>query len=513
MRHPAMNSSGREGGLSRGSSGAALVMLLVLGLVLSAALSLFNPALGIVGMLILTLVLAGLREPLWAAAVLLASLAIIPVEFSQNFVFGHSIENPLQIMVPLTLLVCLVGALKDRSLSRPIVPDLLIVGLGIWGMLSLYNAGQLPFDSYWNKYGNKLLFPMGFYYVMRLLPLDNRGAIQLIRAAAALVVLQSVLIFFEARGGGSPIYGELHQGRVTGPFGYFWTAAAFLAMWPPLLIFVTSKAKSRLGWALGFIGVLLVAYAVTRTGQRGATFLLLITVPLCLFAPSMRKVAGAVIVTGMILYVPWSMSGSGSALLSRFDETDESRAAYRTVAWEMIKSDKWNPLFGVGPYVSPREMKDIDVSTEAEFFMHGRRTRDLADIAESGHALHNVYMTLLVEFGAVGAFMAALAGLFLIHSALKIYLTPGADKALLFGALGALAAWGGIGYLHNIYSFAAPMCMFFFFYALIVGQHRAFFPHGVDEEAMQDMRRGRRSPNWRGPYLKAMRASRLPRSS
>ncbi len=492
MRNGATTFIAHKAGLSQSMSGPAITVLLAAGLLFAAVVSLYNPALAFVGILGLALLLLGLREPQWAAGVLVASLAVVPVELSQNTLFGHNIENPLQILVPLTLVVALLSALKDRNMPTLIVPDVVIVGLVMWGLLSLANAGQMPFDSYWNKYGNKLIFPLGFYVIVRLLSLDHRGIMQIIKISAVLVVIQSFLIIVQAKTGMTALYGDLHDGYPTGPFAYFWTAAAFLAMWPTLIILATSRAKSRLGWALGFLGLLIVAYAITRTGQRGATFLLLLQVPLCLLAPSLRKTALAVIAVGALLYVPWSMTGSGGDLLSRFDETDESRAAYRTVALEMVRSDRWDPIFGVGPYISPREMQGLDIESGDEFLMHGRKTLDVAAIAESGHALHNVYLSLLVEFGSVGALLAALAGIWAAWSAVKIYLNPAADKALLIGVMGALAGWAGIGYIHNIYSFAAPMALFFFFFGLIAGEQQAFFPRGPVEAV--DHRRRREPP-------------------
>ncbi|HCA48316.1 MAG TPA: hypothetical protein DEP45_13475 [Armatimonadetes bacterium] len=481
MRNGATTFIAHKAGLSQRMSGPALVVLLVAGLLLAALVSLYNPALAFVGVLALTMLLLGLREPQWAAVVLVSSLAVVPVELSQNTLFGHNIENPLQILVPLTLVVALLSALKDREMPTLIVPDLLIVGLVMWGLLSLANAGQMPFDSYWKKYGNKLIFPLGFYVIVRLLSLDHRGIMQIIRISVILVVIQAFLIIVQAKTGMTVLYGDLHGGYPTGPFAYFWTAAAFLAMWPPLIILATSRARSRTGWALGFLALLITAYAITRTGQRGATFLLLLEAPLCLLAPSMRKTALAAIAVGAMLYIPWSMTGSGGDLLSRFDETDESRVAYRTVALEMVRSDRWDPIFGVGPYISPREMRGMQIETGAQqFLMHGRKVLDVSEIAESGHALHNVYLSLLVEFGSVGAFLAGLAWIWLTVSAIRLYLNPAADRALLIGVMGALIGWGGIGYIHNIYSFAAPMALFFFFYGLVVGKQQAFFERDVE---------------------------------
>ncbi|MEA3400298.1 MAG: hypothetical protein U9R79_03550 [Armatimonadota bacterium] len=463
--------------LRRSSAVLVLAALGLLGLLVAGVTIQYNAAIAILVTIGFALALATLYDPYWGATVLVVVLTVIPVERTYNSFLGHNIGNPLQIIMPVLLGLCLLRALKSRELPKPIWPDLLVIGLGVAGLISLFFTGHLAWE--WKKYGNKILYPMGLYYLVRLVPLDHRKLVRLIKIGLAVVALQGIVMIVQDRAGSSPIY-STHGGRATGPFGHFWTAAAYMVMWPSLFIYMGSSATSSWGRGLSFLGLLVNAYAITRTDQRAATALLLVVAGVCLLAPRTRSAAIKALIIGALAYIPWSMTAAGSDLLDRFDETDESRVAYREAAFATLRSSRWHPLFGVGPYQGDSAMTHIDTSQleNRRVLMWGSRERSVAEVAEEGAALHNVYIALLLEFGTVGAMLALALAISLLKSMLRIY-TQGnhdgrIDRGLIVAVLGALVAWGGIGYVHNVYSFTAPMALMFFWYGVVVGHPQAF---------------------------------------
>ncbi|MGC9317120.1 MAG: hypothetical protein ACP5KN_03685 [Armatimonadota bacterium] len=456
-----------------------MATLVTLALLVAGVAVHYNAAIAVLVLVGTALVLATLYDPYWGVVASVVALTVIPMEFTYNSFCGHNIGNPLQMLMPLVLGLCLLSALKSRGMPKPIWPDLLIIGLGILGLVSLLYAGHVPMDTYWKKYGNKIIYPMGLYFMVRLVPLDHEKLVRLIKISLVAVAVQAVIMVLQDRAGASPFY-STHNGRATGPFGYIWTAAAYMAMWPALFIYVAATAES--GWKrwLSFLGLLLTAYAVTRTGERAATVLLMVVAVVCLMAPKTRSAAGKALIIGALAYVPWSMTPAGSALLSRFDQTDESRVAYRQAAFATLSSPQWHPLVGIGPYRGAMAMRQADVShlEDTQVLLWGRTERSVAEVAQRGSALHNVYIALLLEFGVLGALLALGLAISLFGAVLRIGAEgrrdARVDRGLAVALLGAIVVWGGIGYVQNVYSMTAPMGLFFLWYGVLVGHPQAF---------------------------------------
>jgi len=408
--------------------------------------------------------LAAWRLRLWS---------FIPIE---GPLFGQYVPNILQAAIPVALFVSLLHALKNKTAPRFSVADLLAIGLGFWGLGGLYINDVM---GRWKYYGNKVLYPIGFYYLVRLIPWDHHRVQQAVKVNLALVGTQSLLMIRQAVVGSSPLYGpSMH--RAIGPFGIFWTSAAYLALWPSLFVYSASTSKSSLGRALSYLGLALNAYAITRTQQRAATFALIPVVLLCLVGPRMRPTATKVLIAGAIAFVPWSMSGAGSALMDRFNETDESRAAYRAAGWAIVRSSEWDPLFGVGFYHAQDKMRDIDVSEleDKRFLVFGTRIHTLSGTIKHGAPIHNFYLTILIEMGSMGALLClSIFGLIVQRLGTLIgdrQTAAPVDTDLVISAAGSLLAWGGLAYIHNIYTMTAPMSVFWFWIGIIATGAPAF---------------------------------------
>lgn len=433
-----------------------------------------NPAFGILGLVALVLVLVCLHDPFWGLVLLTAQFAILPCG---GTFFGHYVPNVLQAGVPAVFIFAFLAALKRRGDMRLMPADILLFGFGFWGLLGLFENDC--FNTYFKQYGNKMLYPMGLYYITRLIPLDHARIGTLLRANLVLVGIQAFLMMRQGTTGHSAIY-TTHDGVATGPFAYFWEAAPYMVMWVPLFIHAAHNARSASGRALCYIGLALTAYAVTLTQQRGATFALLICIPFCLLSKSLRPTMKKVVLLGGIGYIAWSTSNLGQDLLNRFDEKDESRAALRETGYAILRSPEWDPLYGIGFYQSHWVMRDLDPSLidDRTVLMWGKREKTVTEVAEAGKALHNFYLSLLIEFGIVGTLLWAGLMLILIRSVYTAFRRARdglrIDDGLYVTLLAMLVAWGGIAYLHNVYRYEATMSVFWFVYGLIVGHPKAF---------------------------------------
>ena len=488
-----------------GSRPALVVVVGVLAtaLVLGWSVLLDNPAFGLLGLAALAFTLVCLADPFWGLVVMLVQFAVLPCE---STFFGYYIPNVLQAGVPVVFLFAFLSALKDRRDLRVIPSDVLLLGFAIWGFVGLLENNC--FETYYKQYVNKMVLPMGFYYITRVVPFNASRVRTLLRANVVLLGVQALLMVRQGTTGHSSIY-TTHDGAATGPFVYFWEAAPYLAMWVPLFIHAAHNAKSSSGRFFSFLGMALTVYATTLTQQRGATLALLVCIPFCLLSRSMRPTMKTVIALGLLGYIPWSTSNLGEDLLNRFDEKDESRAAYREVGYAILRSPEWHPLAGIGFTQSHHVMRRLDKSLIADktFFLWGRREGSVEEIADQGKPLHNFYLSLLIEFGIVGTvFWAGLILLIFVaiyHGYRRARDGLDVDDGLYVSLVASLVAWGGVAYLHNIYRFEATMSMFWFVYALLVAQPGAF----ILNEALDRPEPGHSVALYRGPSAASRAAS------
>jgi len=450
-----------------GISFALATGLLLMGIGLTAAV-LVPLAVGVV--------LLALWSPYWGLVVTLAQFAFLP---SEGELFGHFVPNVLQLLAPIVLGAGLLQALKNAYHERlaPRLADFLVAGFGVWGLVGTFIS---PYGGNWKWYGNRMLFPMMLYFAVRLLRLDRKQVRTLILVLLAAIALQSILMFRESMAGSSPLY-EVGSGLIQGvkpakgPFPFMWNAATYLALWPSLFVYAiaTTRGKQRKGlWGAGLLAVLV---ASTRTMERGGLAASLIAIAFCLLSGKLRRTALIVMLALAVAYVPWSMGQAGSSLLERFRQTDQSRYAYRTAAINLLKSDKWNPIFGVG--WARFGAISGEFGTEEQIIAYGTRLATVRQTAR-GSKLHNVWLAIPVEFGGVGVLLAM--GLFvgLIRGivAIRRFALAGSrvDEGLVVSLLGSLIALAGVGYYQNIYMMAESMSVLWVFYALLTSHADVF---------------------------------------
>ncbi len=421
-------------------------------------------------------VLLALWSPYWAVVVTLAQLAFIPCE---GKLFGYFVPNVLQLLGPVVLGGALLHALRDADHERlaPRLADFFVAGFGVWGLVGMFVS---PYGGNWKWYGCKMLFPMMLYFAVRLLRLDRKQVRGFILVLLAAIALQSVLMFRESMAGSSPLY-EVQSGLMQGvkpargPFPFHWNAATYLALWPPLFIYAIASSydwRKKALWATGLVAVLA---ASTRTMERGGLAASLLTIAFCLLSPKLRRTTLAIIGVLAVVYVPWSMGPAGSGLLERFRQTDESRYAYRTAAINLLKSDRWNPIFGTG--WSRFKAVSGYLGTEEQVVAWGSRRGTVAEIAR-GSALHNVWLAIPVEFGGVGVLLALGLLACLARELLRFWRLGRSggkiDDGLVVSIMGSLVALGAIGYYQNIYMMAESMSVLWVFYALLASHTDAF---------------------------------------
>jgi O-antigen ligase len=356
---------------------------------------------------------------------------------------------------------------------------------------------------FYKYYGSNFLYPMGFYYIARLLLLDHHRLVAAIKINAVAVAAQSALMIRQSYAGSSPIYdtaASMYAGvkSANGPFNMGWTAAAYLVLWPPLFIYLSASARTRWQRSLWYGCFFVTVFAITRTMERMELVAVLATTFLCVFPSKLRAVATRILLILAIAYIPWSGSGAGHSLVERFQQDDESRTAMRLVAFQVMRTSAWNPLWGVGfrraAEVMP-QLADADALQEREFTLYGSKTMTAAQVAESGSALHNLYLSLLVEFGIVGVLLAGVIACQVGISLLRLYRSaresPDSDSGLPFALACMFICELCVGYVQNLYIMVAPMSIMFFMFGWCVGDH-----HAYDMSSMAEAKR--RSKPWEG---------------
>jgi len=419
-------------------------------------------------------VLLALYSPYWALVATVAQFAFIPCE---GELLGYFVPNALQFLAPVVFGAALLQALKDADEERLTLrlPDLFVGGLGLWGLGGMFLSGRIR----WKRYGNKMLFPMVLYYAVRFLRLDHTRLRRMLLVLLGAIAIQSALIIRESMAGSSPLYrvpSGLVQGvkPASGPFPAHWTAATYLCLWPSIFVYAIAQSRNWKGKSLWGIGLMAVLAASTRTMERAGLAASLLAIGLCLLSPRLRRTTMAVLGILAVAFIPWSMGGAGAALLDRFRETDQSRYAYRTAAINLLKSSRWNPIYGIG-WLNFDELAG-EFGSEEEILAWGERQGTIREIA-AGSALHNVWLAVPVEFGGVGALLAlAILGAMGVGvlCMLRQHRDSPVDDGLVVSMVGSLVALGVVGYYHNIYTMAESMAVLWTFYGLLTAHPRAF---------------------------------------
>jgi len=452
--------------------GIGICVAVAVGILLTGA----DPTVGLFLLPALGLVALALRSPYWLVVIGLAQLSFIPIE---DNLFGYYIPNVLQFLAPLAVGAALFQALRtrDHDVLRLRLPDMLIAAFALWGIVGRILNGNLHLA--W--YGNAVVFVMFWYYAIRLLPLNREKVTTLLMILAGGTAVQAALMVHESLAGGSPLYGtpsaeEFMQGVPTaiGPFGYFWDAGAYLALWPPVLIYMIARSRSMRKQVIWSVALVAIIAAATRTMERASVAAILLGILVCLLAPKLRRVAGVILAVLAIACVPWSMSSFGAPLMTRFGQVDQSRYARRSVALNLMKSGKWNPVWGVG--WNNFSFFGRGMGTKEEITVFGKR-RTTVERAGGGSELHNVWLAIPVEFGLVGLLIALGLAAGLAQSSVRLWVRfkrhGDVDDGLVVALVASPIALAAVGYYHNIYSFEACMCIFWVFYALLVSHGEA----------------------------------------
>ena len=460
--------------------GAGLCLAVIVGLLLGSSIAACLMLLAIVGVALLAL-----WSPYWALVLAIAQYAFIP---NEGRLLGYFVPNSLQLLAPVAFAAALLQALKNADHDRLALRlrDFVVGGFVLWGLVGLFAVAE---GAYWKWYGNRMVLPVLLYFVVRLIPIKHRDVRRLASILLIAIALQSVLMVRESMAGSSPLYDE-ERGlerdikAAKGPFPFRWNATAYLVLWPALFVYAIAASKGRRRKLLWGLGLLVVLIACTRTMQRAAPLAGLMGIAFCLLSPRLRRTAFAVLAILAIFYVPWSMGKAGGALLDRFQEKDQSRYAYRTAALNLLSSDSWNPIFGVGwgrsAWTAYRH------GTDEEVVAWGDKEGTISEIAQ-GQRLHNVWLAIPVEFGGVGTllFLGIMGGL--VGGLRQIWRSLPKDKVvddgLVISVLGSLVALAAIGYYQNIYMMPEATCVLWVFYSLLTNHPQAFMIPKEDEVA------------------------------
>lgn len=423
-------------------------------------------------------IIAGLalRAPFWAIVVTLVQFVFIP---SEGTLFGYFVPNSLQWLAPMCLLGALLRALATTDHERLAfrLSDVLVFGLILWGYMGLFHS---PDAQLFKWYSNRMALPALLYLATRLTRIDNRDMRTLIKVMLVAVALQSLLMIRESAAGSSPFY-EVQRGLLEGvkpakgPFPFMWNASVFLAIWPPLFVYAIARAQNLRAQVAWFLGLVLVLVANTHTMERSGVAASLLGITACLISSRLRKPVLIILGLFALGYIPWSATRAGGSLIARFQQTDESRYAYRTAAINLLKSPDWNPVFGIGwarfARLGGRH------GTDEEILAWGSRRATIAQVA-TGARLHNVWLAMLVELGVVGALMTVGLALMLLRSALILRARKrrgeSIDGALFVSMTAALLSVAAIGYYQNVYMMAETLSVAWVFYAILVTQPRVF---------------------------------------
>lgn len=408
----------------------------------------------------------------WTAVILLAQMAFIPCEGTIRGVF---IPNILQVAMPIALFIGAVSFLIEKRKQRVCTADFLVIGLGLWGLIGMYLT---PGYVRWKWYTNRFIYPMGFYYLARLIPLDLKKVGRAINVNLVAVGAQALLMVLYRRIGFNPLYPPVwFNGKraSAGPFTEPFTAAPYLVAWAPLFAHLAATAKQPWLRAMAGLGLVLDLFAITCTTQRAATLAALLSVAFLGVAPRLRAPLGKLILAMALVYVVAADSDMVSPLSTRMKETDQSREAYNRVGWEIIRSPYWSPFLGVGFQRARETMPKLKVSDDNETLtVWGTYEVTVADFAQGARPLHNLYLSMLVEFGVGGVILGAGILVMLCLAMVRMYLGERRGEpadfsmatSLCAGLVGVLA----VGKFHNIYIMYAPLSVFWFLYGILVGR-------------------------------------------
>lgn len=416
--------------------------------------------------------------PFWLIVFYVAQYAFLP---TQRTLLGAKMPYMVQGVIPAILGVGLIMFLLAGQRRRLVAADFLLLAFGFWGLLGMFVT---PGYNRWKSYTNKFFLPMGNYYGLRLTPLNRRMLLQGLGVILGVVMLQSVLMILQRRTGYSPLYQlqwEYGNRLSIGPFDLAVEAAAFMCMWPALFMYFFVRARRNSVRAIAFAGMALGVFAVTCTDQRAGTGAVLLSVAVAgagvfLCYPRFRRIMILLLVVSVALRFTSRNSGMVTPVYDRMQQTDQSRTAYILAGWEIVHSRFWDPLFGVGFFRAADIMPTVQVSRpQSEYFiLWGGTEQTLAEVMESGHPLHDTFLSTLVETGIGAVVLGICLGLNLAWSVWRQYLNyrrkGDTDLLLVICLTGGILAWLFAARYHNGYLLETSLAVFWFLYGIVVGR-------------------------------------------
>jgi hypothetical protein len=445
-----------------------------LALVLGLSIGIGEPTNPVAVLLGLGLLFLALVHPFAVLALFWALLPLVPLD---GYMFGLFIPNLYQLFCP-ALLIGTAAASLSRRLRHAIQPSSVDVGILLFtsaGYVGIVVSGH---GEVYKHYTNAIVFPMLFYFVVRLIPLDHRRLGRLMACQLVSVSICAVLLLWEAQRGVSSLYQiryEQIQGlhAPCGPFPAHWTSAAFMAVWPPVFLYAASRGRHNALRGFCAVGCLLAVLTCLRTLERAQILGAALGLLICLAHPRLRT-AGRPFMLSALLAGILGMGFLEAALLPRFRDPEMKpvRAGYREQAAIIIASEGWNPLLGTGFYGAS--------------WVTGER--------EGQHlAIHNLPLQLVTEFGILGtalsvgiigcSFWAAVRLLHQRRRGVRV------NTALLTAILGVAASLGAISYYHNAYAMSQVTVLMWALLGMLTGHPSLFLEHQDPPSGTGELRR------------------------
>ncbi len=421
---------------------------------------------------------AAFVRPVFALVVCFCAIALVP--FGSRL-FGFGVPNLDNAMGPVLLAgVVLQG--YTRRLHRTFrigALDGLIIGMAIAGVVGMLVT---PGIVLWKYYTKNILCPLCFYFVGRFIELSRRDFQMLFKVQLVVATACAIFIICKDLPGRSLIYGPnvLYQPGNWGAMGHN-AAATFLCFWTPLFIAASGRAGSRLRSVLWCAACVVVMIALLKTKERAMIAGSVLGLAAALLTTKSWKPAVPVLSLAFVVMVPGFVITGTSATYDRFT-TDKvnTRIAYNAGAMNVLRSRDWNPVFGIGfnrfsyggyahEYTPPELIEMARGTSRERLLERGWGFRPY---------IHNLALTLIVEFGLLGTvlFVALALGLTwrwarcLRRASERI--AP--DSPLLFGLAGAFVAVLFSGMYHNLYVIFPALVPMWFFAGLIMGHPELF---------------------------------------
>lgn len=351
-------------------------------------------------LLVMALMLALARPK----ALLIGVLVQLPLIPRWGTFLGIRVPDLLTPLLSLSLVGIALWWLADRR-REPLrfrVFDLLVLAFLLMGQLNLHAGGFAVDLPKWQFRG--IIVPGLAYFAIRLLMLNGRGAKGLLVWQLGAGMALSTILLLEALLHRSFLYqsmgGHFYMGvyQPAGPFQTPYFAAAYLTVLLPLYLYGVDGGFGLQRRRVFTVGMALAIAAVGVSLERGAWLSVLAALAVCAMHPTLRGKAGAALGIGVLLFALGFLASGHIWIETRLTETDnvEDRQRFLHAAGRILGSPEWNPLRGIGYggyvataylYMPPRSYYDDTREPEAD----------------RGRALHNDYLTTLVEQGLLGA--------------------------------------------------------------------------------------------------------------